>query len=366
MIKFLDLKQINQAYENDFGNKFRKFISNGFYINGKEVKQFENNFAKYCQTSFCIGTGNGLDAIRLIFEAYKILGKLKEGDEVLVPANTYIASFLGVSQAGLIPVPIDIHPDTLNINTELIPQSITSKTKAVMPVHLYGQTVDMDEIWKMAKVYNLLIIEDAAQAHGAKFGNKKAGNLGDAAAFSFYPTKNLGALGDAGAVTTNDEELAEIVRVLGNYGQRKKYISDYKGFNSRLDEIQAAFLNIKLPFLDYINSKRKEHAQFYLNNIQNPKIELPTTLFTADHVYHQFVIQVQGEREKFRKYLSDNEIETIIHYPLPAHRQKAYPEFDTVYAPATDYSMKRIVSIPIHEKLEKEELEFIVEKINKY
>ena len=366
MIKFLDLQKINRPYEEAFQQKFREFLSTGYYINGKEVRNFENKFAQYIGTKHCIGTGNGLDAIRLIFEAYKILRKLKVGDEVLVPANTYIASFIGISQAGLIPVPVDIHPDTLNINTELIPQSITSKTKAIMPVHLYGQTVDMDEIWKMAKVYNLLIIEDAAQAHGAKFGDKKAGNLGDAAAFSFYPTKNLGALGDAGAVTTNDDELAEIVRVLGNYGQRKKYISDYKGFNSRLDEIQATFLNIKLPFLDQINLQRKENADFFLKNINNSKIDLPVKLFSADHIYHQFVIQVKENREKFLAYLTENEIEYIIHYPLAAHRQRAYPELQNTFVPATDYVMKRIVSIPVNETLNSEEIEFICEIINKY
>ncbi len=366
MIKFLDLKKLNAEYEKLFEKEFKKFIKNGYYINGKSVKSFEQNFASYINTKYSIGVSNGLDAIRLIFEAYKILGKLKTNDEVLVPANTYIASLLGISQAGLVPVPVDVHLDTYNINTNLIVSEITDKTRAIMPVHLYGQAVDMKEIYSIANKHNLLIIEDAAQAHGAKFGEKKCGNLGNVAAFSFYPTKNLGALGDAGAVTTNDTELYDIIQRLKNYGQVEKYVSKYKGFNMRLDEIQAAFLNIKLSFLDKINQKRQEIAKYYLENIHNKHIILPVTALNTTHVYHQFVVQVNGSREKFRKYLFDNGIETIIHYPVAPHHQAAYPELKDVYAPATEYLYRRIVSLPMNETLSKSETKKIVEIINKY
>ncbi len=365
-IKFFDIKRINRKYETDFKQRFAEFIENGQYILGQGLEKFENDFANYVNTDFAIGTGNGLDALRLIFEAYKNLGKLSEGDEVLVPANTYVASFLAVSLSGLIPVPVDVHPDTMNINPVLARESITEKTKAVMPVHLYGQTVDMNEINVLAKQYNLLIIEDAAQAHGANYGDKKAGNLGDAAAFSFYPTKNLGALGDGGMVTTNDGEVAEMIRLLRNYGQEQKYISKYKGVNSRLDEIQALFLSEKLAGLDQINQKRKENAFFYLKNIKNPKIDLPVTDLNADHIYHQFVIQINGDRKRFKKYLSGAGIESIIHYPVPPYKQPAYEELRDTYAPATEYISKRILSIPVHEELTKEELEYIVKKINEF
>ncbi len=365
MIRFLDLKKINKAYETEFNQKFNDFLKNGYYINGNEVKSFEKHFASYIGTDYAVGVSNGLDAIRLIFEAYKILGKLNIGDEILVPANTYIASFLGVTQAGLVPIPVDCHSDTFNINTELISASITSKTKGIMPVHLYGQAVEMTGIYEVAKQYNLLIIEDAAQAHGASFGDKKTGNLGDAAAFSFYPTKNLGALGDAGAVTTNNPDLAEIISKLRNYGQVEKYVSKYKGFNTRLDEIQAAFLNVKLKYLDKINAKRRQIADLYLKNIKNNKIELPVTALNTTHVYHQFVVQV-ANRERFRRYLSDKGIETIVHYPVAPHRQEAYPELKDIYAPATDYIYRRIVSLPMNESLTDEEVWKIIETINKY
>ncbi len=363
-IRFFDTKRVNKKYEAVFKRKFSDFLNNGQYVLGEAVKNFENEFARYTGTGYAVGTGNGLDALRLIFEAYKIKGNLKTGDEVLVPANTYVASFLGISLAGLVPVPVDIHPDTMNINPDLAQEVIGPKTKAVMPVHLYGQTADMTGIWNLADKYNLLVIEDAAQAHGAYYGEKKAGNLGDAAAFSFYPTKNLGALGDGGMITTNDPELAEIISEFRNYGQEKKYISKYKGINSRLDEIQALFLREKLIFLDEINRKRKANAQFYFSHIKNPKVDLPVIDLNADSVFHQFVILINGDRSRFRDYLLKNGIETLIHYPVPPHKQPAYKELEDNFLPAAEYVSRRIVSIPIHEELSKEELRFIAEKIN--
>ena len=364
MIKITDLEKINKAYEKKFKARLNDFFKTSYYINGVEVRKFESDFAQYTGTGFASGVGNGLDAIRLIFEAYKILGKLKNGDEVLVPANTYVASLLGISQAGLIPVPVDVHPDTMNINPVLAETLITKKTKAIMPVHLYGQSVDMDILGAFAKKHGLLVIEDAAQAHGLHFKDKKAGNLGNAAAFSFYPTKNLGALGDGGMITSNDGELIEIVNLLKNYGQKEKYISEFQGFNSRLDEIQAIFLNIKLKSLDQINARRKKHAEYYLTHVNNKKIDLPVTDLQAEHIYHQFVIQINGDRDKFIKYMMENGIECLVHYPLPPHKQAAYKSLKNVFAPSTEYLSRRIVSIPVNESLSEDEIKYITEKMN--
>jgi dTDP-4-amino-4,6-dideoxygalactose transaminase len=366
MISLIDLNKINNPYQQDFQEKMHHFFHKARYINGEEVTQFEQNFAQYTGVKYAIGVGNGLDAIRLIFEAYKITGKLKEGDEVLVPANTYVATFLGISQAGLKPIPVDVHPDTMNLNLFDIDSLISEKTKAILPVHLYGQTADMESVYRLAKKYGLLIIEDAAQAHGALYGEKKAGNLGDAAAFSFYPTKNLGALGDGGMITTNDKELYEVISLLKNYGQKKKYISLYKGFNSRLDEIQALFLNIKLTHIEDINNQRKKHAAYYLAEIKNSKIDLPVTDLKSDHVYHQFVLQIERNRDKFIEYMKNEGIECIIHYPEPPYKQPAYKELKNVFAPATEYLSRRVVSIPVHEALTENEMRYIVEKINRF
>ncbi len=365
MIKFLDLQHINKRYEKAFRKKFEKFLQSGYYIGGNEVQLFEKDFARYCGTRFAVGTGNGLDAISLILEAYKILGKLKTGDEIIVPSNTYIATILAVSKAGLIPVLAEPDIATYNLNPKEIEQKITSKTKAIIGVHLYGYISDWTEIQTIAHKHNLLLIEDAAQAHGAVFQNKKAGNISDAAAFSFYPTKNLGALGDAGAVTTNDEQLANLIQKLKNYGQEKKYISKYKGINSRLDEIQAAFLNIKLAYLDEINRKRRKNARFYMNNIKNNKIILPTAKTEAQHVFHQFVVRT-AERDNFRKYLLQNAVETLVHYPVAPHRQEAYKEWQEQSYPVSEKIHREIVSLPIHENLTETEIFSIIEKINRF
>ena len=366
MIPFLDLYKINQRFESDFQKQFNAFLAAGYYILGTNVSAFEKEYAAYCGTKYCIGVGNGLDALRLILEGYKALNKLSEGDEVLVASNTYIATILAIKQAGLIPVLIASEDDTFNFNLNELSNSITSKTRAIMPVHLYGQLSPMDAINEIAAKNNLIVIEDAAQAHGAK--NTKgqvAGNLGDAAGFSFYPTKNLGALGDAGAITTNDEELAVVIKKLRNYGSSSKYVNEYVGFNSRLDEIQAAFLRIKLPSLDTDNNRRREIAKHYLSSINNPKIKLPSYKEDKTHVFHQFVIQVSN-REEFTNYLTQNEIEFLIHYPIPPHRQKALACYSKLSFPITEKIHREVVSIPINPILSSTEIKEIILVLNSY
>ena len=366
MIPFLDLQKLNTRFETEFQEKFTQFLASGYYVLGEQVKRFEESFAAYCGTKFCVGVSNGLDALILILEAYKILGKLKEGDEIIVPANTYIASILGISKAGLKPVLVEPSLSTYNIDASQIEAAITPKTKGILVVHLYGQLVEMKPVQQIAKKHNLLVMEDAAQAHGAQTSNgAKAGNLSDAAGFSFYPTKNLGALGEAGAVTTNNAELTEIVQKLRNYGSSSKYVNQYKGVNNRLDEIQAAFLNVKLPHLDADNEKRREIAQRYLKEINNPLLELPKYANDASHVFHQFVIRTKN-REKLRAYLTENGIGTMIHYEIPPHQQEAYKEWNHLQFPITEKIHAECVSLPIHPLLTVEEVTTIMTVLNSY
>jgi len=366
MIPFLNLRAINQRFETEFQDKYQQFIKSGYYVLGKEVSQFESDFASYCGTDHCVGVGNGLDALRLILEGYKVLGKLKNDDEVIVASNTYIATILAIKQAGLQPVLVEAESKTFNFDLSHLKESISNKTKAIMPVHLYGQLSPMEEINSFAKENNLIVIEDAAQAHGAK-NNKgiKAGNLGNAAGFSFYPTKNLGALGDGGAVTTNDEALATAIRKLRNYGQSLKYVSDYLGINSRLDEIQAAFLNVKLPYLNADNEKRRSIAERYLSEIENPKITLPFFNKSENHVFHQFVVQV-GDRQEFINYLNENNIGSLVHYPIPPHQQKALKSFSNLRFPITEKIHQLVVSIPISPVLADNDITHIITAINAY
>lgn len=369
MIKFLDLKKINALYEIAFQEKLKSVLESGWYILGNEVAAFETNFTNYCGTKHCIGVGNGLDALVLIFKGYIQLGKLKKGDEVIVPANTYIASILAILQADLIPVLMEPKLETYNINPDLIQEKITSKTKAILVVHLYGQLAEMDKINKIAIQNNLIVVEDAAQAHGAISDFGKCGNLSNAAAFSFYPGKNLGALGDAGAVTTNDYELAKVIQSLRNYGSEKKYNNEYVGVNSRLDELQAAFLNVKLPNLDIENSKRKAIANRYLSEIKNDKIILPTVLCLgtnqSNHVFHLFVIRTEN-RIELQQFLLENGIETMIHYPIPPHKQKAFPNWNNLTFPITEKIHNEVLSLPISPILTMEEIDFIIEILNRY
>ena len=363
MIPFLDLKKINLQYQDELKEAFDRILKSGWYILGEEVEKFEEEFAKYCGTKYALGVGSGLDALKLIIRGYKELGIFEEGDEIIVPANTYIASILAVSEEGLKPVLVEPKIDTYLIDSYKIEEKITSKTKAVMAVHLYGQTCEMDKIWQIAKKYNLKIIEDSAQAHGACYKNKKAGNLGDASGFSFYPGKNLGALGDGGAITTNNENLANIIRAIRNYGSHKKYEHIYKGINSRLDELQAAFLRIKLKYLDKIIRKRKIVANFYLKNINNSKIILPK--INTDSVWHLFVIRSKY-RDKLKHYLYKKNIQTLIHYPIPLHKQKAYKEFNEFNFPITEQISKEILSLPISEVISFDDISKIVNVVNKF
>ncbi|MBF02790.1 MAG: aminotransferase [Flavobacterium sp.] len=367
MIKFLDLHSINKPYEAAFLNKMTAMLNGGWYILGKEVVLFEKEFASYCGTKYCIGVGNGLDALALVFKGYIQLGKLKKGDEVLVPANTYIASILAVLQADLIPVLVEPKEATYTINPSLIQENITPKTKAILAVHLYGQLADMEAINSIAKQNELIVIEDAAQAHGAvsNWDTKKAGNLGDAAGFSFYPGKNLGALGDAGAVTTNDEALAEVLFSMRNYGSKVKYENEILGTNSRLDELQAAFLNVKLPDLENENEKRRQLAQRYLREIKNEKIQLPFWDESKNHVFHLFVIQTKYRKELVT-YLKENGIETMIHYPIAPHKQEALYEWNQLSFPVTEKIHEEVLSIPLNSVLEEEEIQKIIKVLNEY
>lgn len=366
MIPFLDLKAINARYETEFQNRFKRFLDSGHYILGSELKLFEANFARFCGTGFCIGTGNGLDALRLILEGYKTLGRLKENDEVLVASNTFIATIIAIKQAGLKAVLVESNPETYNFDLAALENSISDKSKAVMPVHLYGGISPMEKIWNLAKKYNLLIIEDAAQAHGAKFSDgRRAGNLGDAAGFSFYPSKNLGALGDGGAITTNDKKLADAVEKLRNYGTAKKYENELLGMNSRLDELQAAFLNCKLPDLDTDNEKRQKIAQRYVDGISNSKIIIPKYEGETNHAFHLFVVRVKN-RFEFMDYLDRNGIGHLIHYPIPPHKQKALPEFSGMHFPVTEKIHDEVISLPMSPVMTDAQVDRVIKVLNEF
>ena len=365
MIKFLDIKKINEPYETDFQEKLNAVLQSGCYILGKEVVAFEVNFADYCGTKHCIGVGNGLDALVLIFKGYIQLGKLQKGDEVIVPANTYIASILAILEADLVPVLVEPKLETYNLNPDLISGKITSKTKAILAVHLYGQLAEMDKINKIAIQNNLIVIEDAAQAHGAVSDFGKSGNVSNASAFSFYPGKNLGALGDGGAVTTNDDALAKIIQSLRNYGSEAKYYNEYVGVNSRLDELQAAFLNVKLPNLDGENNARKVIAKRYLSEIKNDKITLPLWNLSDNHIFHLFVIRT-NKRDELQQYLLENGIQTMIHYPIPPHKQKVFEFWNNLSFPITEKIHNEVLSLPMSTVLTIEEVDFIISILNKY
>ncbi|MBF7090134.1 aminotransferase class V-fold PLP-dependent enzyme [Flavobacterium sp. ALJ2] len=371
MISFLDLKKINAPYETAFQEKLKSVLYGGWYILGKEVKAFETSFAAYCGAKYCIGVGNGLDALTLIFKGYIQLGKLQKGDEVIVPTNTYIASILAIIQADLVPVLVEPRLETYNINPDLIQKNTTIKTKAILAVHLYGQLAEMDVINEIAKQNNLLVVEDAAQSHGAFFAENSKPKVenDNVQAYSFYPGKNLGALGDGGAIVTNDSDLAEVLFSLRNYGSETKYYNDFVGVNSRLDELQAAFLNVKLQNLDSENEQRRSIANRYLTEIKNEKIILPTVLSQgtkhSNHVFHLFVIRT-GNRANLQAYLLEKGIQTMIHYPVPPHKQKAFPEWNILSFPITEKIHDEVLSLPISPVLTCEEVSFVIENINNY
>lgn len=365
MIPFLDLQKVNERYQSDIKQAVLRVARSGWYILGEEVKQFETLFADHCQVKYCIGVGNGLEAIKLILCAYKELGVMTDGDEVIVAANTYIATVLAITESGLTPILIEPDIRTYNIAPKKIEEKITPKTKAILPVHLYGLCCHMDEINKMAEKYNLKVIDDAAQAHGAMYKELPIGGLCDATAFSFYPTKNLGALGDAGAVTTNDNQLAEVIRTLANYGTGVKYISKYKGFNSRLDEIQAAILSAKLKYLQVDTQYRQELGIKYLNGIVNDQIILPLVDAISEHAFHMFVIRCQ-KRDELQQYLLEKGIQTQIHYPVPPHKQEAYKEWNNLSYPITESIHREVLSLPLNTALTMFETEYIIDCINQF
>ena len=365
MIKYCDLKKITEIYEPQLSEAANRVIKSGWYILGNEVKNFEQEFAQYCGCNHCIGTGNGLDALTIIMLAYKKLGIMQDGDEVIVPANTYIASILSILQAGLKPVLCEPSWESCNINPEKIEELITPRTKAIMAVHLYGRCAEIPKIHQTAKKHSLKIIEDSAQAHGATINGKRAGNLGDAAGFSFYPGKNLGALGDGGAITTNDKALADTARTIANYGSQKKYVNIYRGVNSRLDEIQAAILSVKLKSLDNDNDRRRDIAERYNNEINNPAITLPQTRKREEHVYHIYPIFCR-ERDKLQKYLYENGVETLIHYPIPPHKQEALKEFNELELPITERIHCEELSLPCNPAMSDDEVAKVIATINSF
>lgn len=359
MIPFLNLSQINNRFRAEIDARFKTILDKGWYLLGEQIAAFEAHFAAYIGTKHAIGCANGLDALRLIIQAYGF----GPSDEIIVPANTYIASILAISQNSCTPVLVEPDIYTYNINPDLIEEKITPHTKAIMVVHLYGQAVQMEKIWTLAKKYHLKIIEDAAQAHGAIYQGRRTGNLGDAAGFSFYPGKNLGAMGDGGAITTNDDELAAKLRALRNYGSDKKYHHIYKGLNSRLDELQAVVLDIKLPHLDKDNQRRREIAAYYRKHIKNPAIILPQTYDEKAHVWHIFPVRTQ-KRDELQRYLKQNGIDTLIHYPTPPHQQPAYREWGEWSFPVTEEIHRTELSLPISPVLTEEEIKTVTEALN--
>ena len=363
MIAYLPLHKINDLHNEELRAAVNRVLDSGWYLNADATRQFETHYAEYIGTRHCVGCGNGLDALKLILLAYMEMGVMQEGDEVIVPANTYIASILAITACGLTPVLVEPDINTLQIDDARIERAITSRTKAVMIVHLYGRCAYTQKIADICKKFNLKLIEDNAQAHGCTFEGQKTGSLGDAAAHSFYPGKNLGALGDAGAITTNDEELASLARALGNYGSSKKYVHDYKGCNSRIDEIQAAVLDVKLLYLDDENNRRKEIASLYINKVQNPLIHLP--LSERDSVWHIFPVFCE-RRDELQQYLRENGVETQIHYPIPPHKQQCFKEWNQQSFPITEQIHSQELSITCHQAMTKEEVDMIIDLLNSF
>lgn len=364
LIPFLDLKAINHQYRDELIEACTRVVDSGWYIGGDELKGFEQEFASYCGTKYAIGVANGLDALILTLRAWKEMGRLREGDEVIVPSNTYIASILAISANNLTPILVEPSLSSYNIDPSKIEAAITDKTKAILPVHLYGQLADMPAITDIAERYNLLVLEDSAQAHGASLDEKKAGNWGDAAGFSFYPGKNLGALGDAGAITTNDSELADTLRALRNYGSHEKYKNLFQGVNSRLDDIQAAMLRVKLKHLDTEISHRCKVAHDYLDGIDNPAIILPEQQSTA-HVWHVFVIRCE-QRDALQKYLAEQGVQTLIHYPIPPHHQSAYKEWSTHSYPISELIHQQVLSLPIGPVIKDDQVAKVIAACNSF
>lgn len=365
MIKFLDLQKITAKYADEIHVAINRVVASGWYLQGKENKKFEADYAHYIGTKYTVGCANGLDALIWIFRAYIEMGVMQPGDEVIVPANTYIASILAITENGLKPVLVEPSIETYQIDDSRIEKAITEHTKAILIVHLYGQCAYTNKIGELCKKYNLKLVEDNAQAHGCKFNGKHTGSLGDAAGHSFYPGKNLGAFGDGGAVTTNDEELAQVIRAVANYGSNQKYVFKYIGRNSRLDEIQAAVLDVKLKHLDEDVALRKKVAKYYINHITNPIIITPIVKDWDAHVFHIFTIRT-SKRDDLQKYLVDNGVQTIIHYPIPPHKQECYKGWNNLSLPITELIHNEELSLPMSPVMTEKEVEQVVKVINQW
>lgn len=365
MIKFLDLQKVTQKYSEEIHEAVDRVVDSGWYLQGKENEKFEADYSAYIGTKYTVGCGNGLDALIWIFRAYVEMGVMKPGDEVIVPANTYIASILAISENGLKPVLVEPSIETYQIDDSKIEEAITERTKGILIVHLYGQCAYTDKIGELCKKYNLKLIEDNAQAHGCKFKGRRTGSLGDAAGHSFYPGKNIGALGDAGAVTTNDEELAKVVRAVANYGSIRKYVFKYIGRNSRLDEIQAAVLDVKLKYLDNDIEIRKQVAKYYIDHITSPEIITPIVKDWNAHVFHIFTIRCK-RRDELQKYLTENGVQTIIHYPIPPHKQECYKEWNNLSFPVTEQIHHEELSLPMSPVMTEEEIKTVVDLLNNW
>jgi len=365
MVPFLDLKALNLPYQEEFSRELWDMLDTGWVLLGTGLEKFENEFGFYCNSKYCIGVGNGLDAIRIILESYKLLGRLSEDDEIIVPSNTYIATILGILQAGLKPILVEPNIYTYNIDPNQVRGAITSKTKAIFTVHLYGQVTNMDLLKEISMEEGLLLLDDAAQAHGAIFHDEKVGSLADATAFSFYPGKNLGALGDGGAITTNDEELASVIKAYRNYGSNVKYHNIFKGINSRLDELQARFLSIKLKDLDRDNENRRRIARQYTSEIQNPNIILPYWNDDGSHVFHLYVIRT-SKRKQLIDHLNSHSIQTLIHYPIPPHKQRALLEYSNQKLPVTELIHSEVLSLPISPAMNEREVNTVINAVNSF
>ena len=364
-IPFLSLKDVTALHGEEINEAVNRVVNSGWYLQGEENKRFEENYAKYIGTDHCVGVGNGLDALIWIYRAYIEMGVMKPGDEVIVPANTYIASILAITENNLVPVLVEPRPDTFEIDDDRIEAAITDRTKSILIVHLYGRCAYTDKIGDLCMKYNLKLVEDNAQAHGCQFRDKRTGSLGDAAGHSFYPGKNLGALGDAGAVTTDDKHLADCIRALANYGSQKKYVFKYKGKNSRLDEIHAAVLDVKLRHLDEDNKHRQEIAKFYYENINNPLIKLPMRLNDENNVYHIFPV-LSERRDELQQYLTENGVQTLIHYPIPPHKQECYQEWNNLSLPITERIHFQELSLPISPVMTMNEARQVVVLLNSF
>ena len=365
MIPYLDLKRVTDSFEPGLSKALENAVKSGWYIRGKECERFEKAFAKYCGTEYCIGVANGFEALTLIFKAYIQMGRLNRGDFVVVPANTYIASVLSISEAGLVPLLTDPDTQTLNLSVEGVKRVWNPQVKAILAVDLYGRAIPGKELSEFAKIHDLILVEDAAQGHGAVENHKRAGSFGDAAGFSFYPGKNLGALGDAGAVTTSDAELAKTIRALANYGSEQKYVNLFKGMNSRLDELQAAILSFKLPRLDSDNAKRSQIAKRYMKYISNPLVTLPSPGKPGEHVWHIFAIRT-SYRKALQEYLTHSGVGTLIHYPIPPHRQSAYGELGELYFPIAEEIADTELSLPLYPQMTEDEISKVIEAVNAF